>query len=176
MTPSRTPRRAFAAPLVMTIAALPACVVASSKPGTGNQPEPHVRDHRAGADGDKTATKTHENPPRPTSVDHTQTADPGTTTKTPESTAPDHDRSWTVSMAKDGTCSAMGETSCPANAKCNPPPPTVVACPSNVTVDKPVKVWASAGSNDCYVNLDAGKCPAKATCNPPPPQKTACPQ
>src|SRR5687767_6754850 len=111
MPSSRTPRRAFAAPLVMTIAALPAACLVSSKPPS-NEPDPQVRDHRSG--GDKTATRTHENPPRPDSVDHTAT---------PVQTAPDHDRKWTVMMDKAGTCTAMGEMTCPANATCNPPPP-----------------------------------------------------
>lgn len=163
MHSSRTPRRSFAAPLVMTIAAIPACLV-TSKPPPSNQPEPQVRDHRK---GDETTTVTHENPPRPDSVEHTPT---------PDQQAPDHDRKWTVMIDQAGACTAMGEMSCPANATCNPPPPSMVACPSGITVDRPVQIWASAGSNDCYITVAAAKCPAKATCNPPPPQKTACPQ
>ena len=63
MQSSRKPRRSFAAPLVMTIAAVPACIFTSSsgsKPATGTGPAvtdhrgdaPETRDHR----GDDTGT------------------------------------------------------------------------------------------------------------------------
>lgn len=154
MHSSRTPRRRFAAPLVMTIAALPACVVSSKPVGTTT----------AGGD---TTTTTHDNPPRPDGVDHRDT---------PDQQAPDSERTWTVSLEGSGACTAMGATSCPEGASCNPPPPAKVDCPAGITAGQPVQIWAKAGETDCYVAIAAGACPAKATCNPPPPQKTACPQ
>ena len=167
MQASRKPRRAFAVPLVMTVAALPACIVESkpAQPTTGGT-----------ASGDtRTPPPRHENPPRP------QT-DPKQVEPTPieplpaQTEAPAYHRNWTVMQQKDGTCQAYLAVECKKGATCNPPPPQPIECPSGITAARPVDIFASAGSWDCYIKPPEVTCPEKATCNPPPPRKTACPQ
>lgn len=97
-----------------------------------------------------------------------QNAEPADASKNPY-------RSWTIHMAKDGTCKAAFDSSCPANATCNPPPPTKIACPDGISVDRPLSIYSPAGSDLCYVTPPSAQCPKNATCNPPPPRKTACP-
>ena len=165
MQASRKPRRAFAVPLVMTVAALPACIVESkpAQPRTGGTTSGDTR----------TPAPRHENPPRP------QT-DPAQTTPiepVPAQTeAPGYHRNWTVMQNDDGTCVAHLAVECKKGATCNPPPPQPIECPSGITAARPVDIFASAGSWDCYIKPPEVKCPEKATCNPPPPRKTACPQ
>ena len=166
MQASRKPRRAFAVPLVMTIAAAPACVVKDDSPPASSS-GPTVR--------------THENPPRPDPAPQPDPArpdpDPTPIEPTPVQTkAPDYHRNWTVMMNDDGTCAAYMAVECKKGATCNPPPPTAIACPEGITTARPVDIFASAGSWDCYVKPPEVKCPEKATCNPPPPRKTACPK
>ena len=81
MTPSRKPRRNFAAPLIMTVAAVPlsACVVTSNKPATGDPKQPpERRDHR---DGEEQPPGVHTNPPmqkvNPVNLDSSSTHAPG---------------------------------------------------------------------------------------------------
>jgi hypothetical protein len=168
MQASRKPRRAFAVPLVMTVAAMPACIVESkpAQPTTGGTTTRDNRDNR-------TPAPRHENPPRPTEP----TTDPTPIDPVPAQTeAPAYHRNWTVTMQKDGTCEAYMAVECKKGATCNPPPPQPIECPSGITAARPVDIFASAGSWDCYIKPPESKCPEKATCNPPPPRKTACPQ
>jgi hypothetical protein len=166
MQASRKPRRAFAVPLVMTVAAVPACVVTESKPA---QP-------RTGG----TTTTTTANPPGPhTNPPPPDTAKPDPTPIDPtpvQAEAPDYHRNWTVTMGSDGACAAYMKVECKTGATCNPPPPQAIECPEGITAARPVDIFASAGSWDCYIKPPEVKCPEKATCNPPPPRKTACPK
>ncbi len=196
MQSSRKPRRVFAAPLVLTVAALPACFVSSDpKPA-----QPVTRDHRAGdtqtadtrdgtrdhtdepgvivanpppPDGGPVATDDPKGPklPDPKTPDP---KDPGTTDQTP-ATAPTYPRSWTVSLQKDGTCTAFLHVDCKKGQTCNPPPPQPTPCPSGITIDRPINVHAAANSTVCYIDPPESKCPTGATCNPPPPKKVSCP-
>lgn len=140
MMSSRKPRRSFAAPLILTVAALPGCIAAGSKPANSTTTAPESRDHR----GSEPDPVTMSNPPPPD------------TSK---------DRSWTIELQQDGSCRATADDgrqssvacpdgisagsamsmwanagstecfvsydspSCPAGAICNPPPPKVSSCP-----------------------------------------------
>lgn len=164
MQASRKPRRAFAVPLVMTVAAMPACIVTEPKPAQPQTGGTTTRDHRP------PPPTRHENPPPPST-------DPTPIDPVPAQVeAPDYHRNWTVSLQKDGTCEAYMAVECKKGATCNPPPPQPIACPEGITAARPVDIFASAGSWDCYIKPPESKCPEKATCNPPPPRKTACPK
>lgn len=159
---SRSPRRSFAAPLILSVAAIPACVVTSNKPAndpkTGETPE--QRDHRGTGDDAGDGTKVIMNPPRP---------------EAPQ--VYEQDQSWSVRMESDGSCKAYGSVDCPEASKCNPPRPSVVTCPEGISEGEAMDMWVSAGSTDCYVSFGgSSSCPKGATCNPPPPQKAECPQ
>jgi hypothetical protein len=176
MQASRKPRRRFAPALVITAAAAaaPACLVTSGDP----KPKQPVTtdDHRA--TDDNTETVVHKNPPRPVD-DGTANPDPADTaedTSAHQGDPPGYQRNWTVDMQDDGSCLAYLEVSCKKGAICNPPPPQDVKCPTGITADGTMKIYAQSGSWDCFVMPAPAKCPEKATCNPPPPRATACPK
>src|SRR5262245_55864460 len=105
---ARTPRRVFANPFVVTLAALPACY-------TSTGPAPTVAPI-APVEPTATATPPALNPPPATSP---PTSPPGPV---------DYDQSWTVTKS-GGTCRAQPEVECPKAEPglpaptCNPPPP-----------------------------------------------------
>lgn len=45
-----------------------------------------------------------------------------------------------IQRADDKVCLASGNMECPPNIHCNPPPPATVACPPDITPDKPLRV------------------------------------
>jgi hypothetical protein len=79
-----------------------------------------------------------------------------------------------VTVNAQGECRAMLDVHCVPNATCNPPPPKPIACPTGITMERPLDVVQR--DTECYVEYHAAACPKGATCNPPPPRKTACPQ
>lgn len=161
MQASRKPRRAFAAPLVLTIAAAPACVVSGDpKPATTPPPDPVLV----------------SNPPPP--PEHTQPPPAAQPDPAPPAAEPPpaYQRNWTVMLEDSGDCLAYADVQCKKGATCNPPPPQPVACPAGIQKGAPVKIYAQANTWDCYIMPPEVKCPEKATCNPPPPRKTACPK
>ena len=147
---ARTLRRTFASPFVVTLAALPGCMMQSAPPRSQPsqmqpaQPSPPVTNIA--------------NPPRP------QTAQAAT-----------YERHWTV-MRRGDKCEVYEDATCPPNATCNPPPPRAYACTQEVTQDVPLKIVQYTGSTTCQVERAPMKCPPKVMCNPPPPQKVTCPQ
>jgi hypothetical protein len=159
---ARTPRRSFAAPFVVTLAATaPACYVSSSPQGSA-QPTPTTQ----------TQTQTQTQPEQPEPA-----PGPGgpvvMNPPMPQAPAPAAGTKWTVYRAKDG-CKAAYVVDCPAGAMCNPPPPSDYECPQNVSLDKPVTV-ASDGTG-CFVQYEMPKCPPGVACNPPRPQPVTCPR
>ena len=179
MQASRKPRRAFAAPLVMTIAGS-ACVVTTPPDQTSPPPPPPDREQPQGNNDrppppDHTPGPVVSNPPRPQPQPDPQ-PQPQPQPDPQQGTPPDYQRNWTVKLDSDGACRAYVEVHCKKGATCNPPPPRKIECPTGISVDRPVQVYAQAGSWDCYAVLESAKCPEKATCNPPPPRKTQCPQ
>lgn len=179
---SRKVRSSFAAPLVVTLAVAPACMVRTSSPPPGAAPTERERDR----------THVHQNPPRPPTVGTTdsvnnpdpQPRDPvvvDTVQQTPPPTQSGQLASWTVFLdRRDGACYARMDVDCPPKpATCNPPPARKLdACPPNFRVDdvdRPVKIVEYA-KDDCYLQAPMPACPQGASCNPPPPQKTSCPR
>ncbi len=173
---SRRPRSSFAAPLVVTLALAPACVIRTApvgQPRTGtttiaNPPRP------------ATGTTTPAPPPKPQPPDRPppRQTDPSTdvvqAAPNPTQTAL---TSWTVYKRADASCYAMQAMQCPpAPATCNPPPPLKMSsCPAGASEKKSVNVKELA-PGECYVVASGpASCPAGATCNPPRPVKIDCP-
>jgi hypothetical protein len=146
----RAPRRAFAAPFVVTLAAAAAGCTTT--------------DHR------------HANPPGPiTTTDGTAgTADPSAT---PTPTPTGAQGTWRIELQPDGTCVAAADTHCaPGNpASCNPPRPAAYPCPTGISAEHAYTIQQNA-PDDCVLMTPMPACPTGVMCNPPPPQKTACPR
>jgi hypothetical protein len=142
----RAPRRSFAAPLVITMAALPGCA----------------------------STVDHRDPVQPTTVTTTDPADhrndpPPTPTPTAAGAT------WHIVVNSDGSCVAAVEAHCDARpVSCNPPRPMPYACPSGATNDNPFLVQQT-DAGDCVLISPTPACPAGTMCNPPPAQKVDCP-
>ncbi|MGE0397629.1 MAG: hypothetical protein AB7T06_12990 [Kofleriaceae bacterium] len=203
---ARAPRRSFATPFVLTLAAIPACTVQSAPPPQGPSPAPvaqnETRDHRGdeprhvNPPGPRPATQQPPpdmtpvaNPPRPVDQpapatgtnDHVKgTANTTSTTvaQTAPTNAPDTARGYRQwTVTRSGTkCQSMVKVHCPDGAMCNPPPPAKYACPKNLDDNGRMDIIQHAAKGDCYVDYGPIDCPPNATCNPPPPQKVACPK
>ena len=171
---SRRPRSSFAAPLVVTLALAPACLVT---PAPAGQP--------------RTGTTTISNPPRPA---------PGTTTPAPPKPQPPDQppprqtdpstgavqagpnptqttlASWSVYQRPDRSCYATQVTQCPPRpATCNPPPPLKMdGCPDGASASKAITIQ-ELSPGECYVMHAAAACEPGMTCNPPRPTKIDCP-
>ncbi|MEO7093465.1 MAG: hypothetical protein ABI175_09455 [Polyangiales bacterium] len=164
----RSLRRTFATPFVVTLAAIPACVVQSAPPRSGppvSQPAPQPSEPAQPTPAQPTDTKVVaiSNPPRP-----------GTEQATPPKEEPaKFERHWTV-MKLDGKCLAYAQSSCPAGATCNPPPPSNYTCTPDVTDGMKIVQWANTVG--CHVETPAPPCPPKTMCNPPRPRAVPCPQ
>lgn len=198
---ARAPRRSFATPFVLTLAAIPAaCTVQSAPPPQGPTQTSATHDHR----DEPTPT----NPPpveaQPTSPDMTPVANPprpaqpaqagvndqvkGTASTNANTVAQSKPsvkpgpapargyREWTVTR-RDGKCESMVKVHCPEGVMCNPPPPAKYACPKQLAADNDhIDVIQRAEKGDCFIDFGEMSCPPDASCNPPPPQKVACPK
>jgi hypothetical protein len=179
----KTPRRTFAAPLVVTLA-LPiagACIVK-----TGSSPQRSgTTDHRTGGGESGNPTGTHVNPPRttPTTTGPKTAPDPNTSTSTTvQQTNPAQPtqqaslREWHV-FQNDKSCYATQKVDCPPKpATCNPPPPVKLAsCPSGLEMPQGLTIREDA-PDSCAVWYPMPDCPAGMSCNPPRPQQIACPK
>jgi len=142
----RTMRRTFAAPLVMTLAALPAC-------GSDKAPL-----ERSGP-----------NPPA------LQGRLPDVTTPPPPPVEVVKTRSWTVHRAGDGRCISEPDYDCPPNAKCNPPGPSDYPCPDGM-IGEHQQIVLHPGAVDCYLVQPPPKCPPNIACNPPASPRVDCPE
>jgi hypothetical protein len=202
---AKSPRRTFAAPLVITLA-VPACLVSSGKSSTPPPAGSRTADHRTDEsrphvnpppvvgqsgtpapdsnDGGGTGTGVIANPPPPD-----RTAPPTTGTATPPPRAPQPGnttvqqtqtqttlRSWHVFQnAGTKTCSAVLDVSCEKGMTCNPPPPTKVACPSALSMPQGATIKEEAAGS-CTLYYPLPDCPAGMACNPPRPQTIGCPK
>lgn len=200
---ARMPRRRFANPFVVTLAAIPACYVTSSPPppqqppvvahGDHDESKPHTnppppRYKEPVVESSQPGTVV--NPPRPTGTRVGQTgvtapppsgAQPGTTQPAQPTTQPaSFDQKWTVTMSGN-SCSAYVQVNCPKPEKgkptmtCNPPPPFAYACPPELTAGGSLVIAQYAGQTECTTVPGPVKCPANTACNPPRPRKIACP-
>lgn len=181
---AKTPRRTFAAPLVVTLAVplAGACLVTSSKaPPPGDSTTGRTNDHRTGEDRTPPTT-THVNPPRanpgPTTAPNTDPT-PSTVQQT-EPAQPTQQaalRTWHVFQStSDKSCYATLKVECPPKpATCNPPPPTKLAsCPSGLQMPQGLTIREDA-ANSCAVYYPMPDCPPGMACNPPRPQTITCP-
>ena len=167
---ARTPRRSFATPFVVTLAAAPACYVQSAPPQQA-QPQPVQAQPAQQPDNHPVVVA---NPPRP---------QPEPQTPPPEDHPPvivnpprpqPAATSWHVFKTKDG-CEAIVNVQCPTGAACNPPPPTKIDCPAGITAPKGMTI-VSQPDGTCVVEREPPKCPPHAMCNPPRPQTVTCPK
>jgi hypothetical protein len=161
---ARTPRRNFASPFVVTLAAVPACWTSSSPqqapPTTTAQADPAPAPQPTTPPAEpapQQQSRPPMNPPRPKPV--VPAEPPGT--------------QWTIFKQGDA-CSAAIKVECPQGATCNPPPPKPYACPDGITVERPVVIIAE--EDGCYIKHEPVHCPPRVMCNPPPPHKVACPK
>ncbi len=173
---SRKLRTNFAAPLVVTLAALPGCVVRSG-------PAPAARA------GDGAPTTVVSNPPRVT--DASATHDRGETTVAPVATPPREGTpsdqvqqeppprltTWTVYQSRtDQQCYAAIDVACSPKATCNPPPPRALdECPAGMTMDQPLKIQETSPGVCTLVFPKPAACGSNPTCDPPRSRPTACP-
>lgn len=173
---ARTIRRTFASSVVVTLAAIPACVVQTAPPPRGGPPvaQPGPR----GSDPGPQPTETTPTQSQPTVVANPPR--PGMEPTTPPTTPPPaepakYERHWTVTRQGD-KCMAYTDVSCPKNATCNPPPPTAYTCTAEITATKPMKIVQWANTVGCHVEAEAPPCPPKTMCEPPRPRAVTCPQ
>ena len=162
---SRRPRTRFAAPLVMTLAAVPACSRATSTTAPQD------------ARGSTTPAPPPEPVAPPTPVDQGGT---GVGVVTPP---PTFQRTiWSVHLDASGKgCEAYSDVRCPAPPKsCNPPPPLKVdACPAEVvealTAKANIRI-EEVRPDECIVLYPMPTCKPGWSCNPPPTPKINCPR
>jgi hypothetical protein len=147
---ARVPRRSFANPFVVTLAALPGCYT-SAEPPPGGAAE----------------VVTPTNPPAPT-VARPPPAAAGEQRWTVYKVGDGCEAVMRVDCPK----AAPGM---PAPT-CNPPPPVKYDCPEGLAAGAPFVVVRPAGRAECEKESRPPACPPDASCNPPPPVKLACPE
>jgi hypothetical protein len=173
---ARSPRKLFATPFVVTLAAMPiaACVESTPPP---QQPTPTVQPQPTAPPTTPTPTQ-ETTPPTETVVTNPPRPTPATPAQ-PEAFS--YEQHWTVTQSPQG-CSAMPKVDCPKPEKgkpvatCNPPPPMKYECPKDWTGAYPIAVVQYANDPTCQVERAPIKCPQGALCNPPPPTYVACPK
>jgi len=156
---SSSRRTRFAAPLVVTLAVAPACVVHRAPPPAG----PATADATTPTAPPTTAP---EVPREPAGTDQVEAPPPPPTTKL---------HTWTVFRNRtDQQCYASIDVTCSPKATCNPPPPRPMeSCPPGMT-DQPVKIREQAAGT-CLLESSPPACAPGAPCNPPRPQPIDCP-
>jgi hypothetical protein len=170
---ARTPRRSFATPFVITLAAAPACYVQSTPPAAGPSTT------TTSAPPPTTPTTMPDQPPAQGPAGPTQgpgpvVVNPPMPQSPPASTTPGNTK-WTVYKTADG-CMAAYKVECQPKATCNPPPPFKYACPPNVSLDSPITVASNADGSACFVDYGPTSCPPNTACNPPRPTPVSCPK
>ena len=180
---SRKVRYHFAAPLVLTLAVAPACVVGSSP-----KPAPATTDP-ATTDPATTDPATnddqgfvHPNPPRPAtkpagSGEATLPNPPPDTAQETQQAPPARLGAWTIFQnQQDQQCYAQVKVDCPPKGPtCNPPPPQAMdTCPTGMAMDRPIQLY-EASPGVCFLQPPIPPCPREAKCKAPPPQKADCP-
>ena len=176
----RLPRTTFAAPLVVTLAAVPGCVVAGG-------PAPAAR----GTAGTTTAVT---NPPRPAPAPAPAPAPPhdrgdttvavdatplraGTPSDQVQQAPPPRRTTWTVyQRPSDQQCFAAFDVACSPKATCNPPPPRALdECPAGMTADQRLTIEETSPGVCALVFPKPAACGANPTCDPPRSRPIDCP-
>lgn len=163
---ARTPRRSFATPFVVTLAAAPACYVQSGPPP--QQPTPTT-----------TATSTTGTQPDPSTQPAQPTGQqpPPVMVNPPRPQATTPNAKWRIYADASGKCFSQPIATCPPNVMCNPPPPQAYECPTKIDLKAGAQtIVSSADGMSCSVDWGPMNCPAGATCNPPPPVSVSCPR
>lgn len=163
---SRKLRTNFAAPLVVTLAALPGCVVRSgpapaARGADGAPPTVVSNPPRATDEVPPDATPPREGPP----ADQVQQAPPARLT------------TWTVYQSRtDQTCYAAIDVACSPKATCNPPPPRALdECPAGMTMDQRLTIQETSPGVCALVFPKPASCGSNPTCDPPRSRPIACP-
>jgi hypothetical protein len=147
---ARTPRRTFATPLVITLAAC-------SSP--------------------QTTTPPHHNPPAPQPEPGNNpppTTDPATPAQTTEMRWHVTRMGANCAAHVDVNC-PKPEAGKPTHT-CNPPPPIKYTCPEGLADKSSLEIVRYAGAAECVVVPEPVKCPPNAACNPPRPRPVICPE
>jgi hypothetical protein len=173
---ARTPRRSFATPFVVTLAAVPACYVQTSN-GPSSPPPTQVAGEPPPSSQPPPSSESPPvvvNPPRP-----------GTTpaaSEPPPSTPPP----VIVNPPRPGTTDPTRPEPRPSGPPTQPKPPVIANPPvpnDPRTQTSPqqtspqqtsVSQWTVFKQNDGCMAAIKVECTPKATCNPPPPFKIAC--
>jgi hypothetical protein len=183
---ARAPRRSFATPFVVTVAAaLPAtaCYV-ETRPAPQAPADQTARPMtNVGTTGPASTSNAgvQPDPAPPPAPPPTVVANPPRPTTAPTAPIVTSDQRWTIART-NGTCLAHVNVKCPTAPKgqpqptCNPPRPTAYTCPPTLAEGASMVVVQRAGQRECFVEPGPMKCPKGAICNPPPPQKVACPK
>jgi hypothetical protein len=173
---ARSPRKVFANPFVITLAAIPACFTESTSPPPQQPQQPVTTAPAQPAPGGEVVVA---NPPRPTPGGEAQPAPAGPAPGAPQTYT--FDQRWTVMKSSNG-CTAMQRVDCPKPTKaggpvptCNPPPPMKIECPADWDGKQTLAVVQYANNEKCEIERAPMKCPQGAMCNPPPPRYVACP-
>jgi hypothetical protein len=174
---ARTPRRTFAHPFVVTLAAVPACT--SPRPPHQNPPPPPTPTEPASPDTAQTPPTAPTAPTTPDPASPPPAPAPGAPAQG-KAKPPDYTQRWYVT--KNGaTCLATPHLECPTAPPgqpaptCNPPPPSAYRCPDGVT-DASFTVVRYANTVQCVIQPPPPKCPPNAACNPPRPRPVECPK
>ena len=171
---ARTPRRTFAHPFVVTLAAVPACA-GPQQPPHRNPPPPPMDPATPAPDPGQTAPTTPTTPTDPASP----APSPGGTGQAQQK-PPDHTERWIVTR-NGATCMATPRVECPTAAPgkpmptCNPPPASAYPCPDGMA-EPSLTVVQYANTFECVIQPAPPRCPPNAACNPPPPRRVACPK
>lgn len=158
---ARAPRRSFATPFVLTLAALPtACAVQTTGSSGPSGPPPREHQH-VHSDMQDHPPPGHEQP---------QPAEQPSQPMTPVANPPRPD----APASNTGVNAQVGQTANPGNAGVEqqsrpnlPPPPAKPAAYREWTVSR------QSGKCSSMVKVH---CPEGAMCNPPPPAKYTCPK
>ncbi|MEJ7598916.1 MAG: hypothetical protein WKG01_13490 [Kofleriaceae bacterium] len=182
---SRSPRRVFATPVVITLAAAgcyvetqptqpaPPPVVGSEQPAP---PRPVPETEQPAPVDPPVVTTTNPPPPtRPPVV----TTNPPPPRPIPTTEPAKFEQRWRVT--RSGTeCLAAPSASCPTPKQgqpmptCNPPPPFKITCPDPMT-EPMLMVILRAGATGCIAEPPPPKCPPNARCAAPKTRPVDCP-
>ena len=172
----RSQRRSFAAPFVITmVGAAGSSGFTSCNPPRQTGPEPVIvtnppppPDPNAGSAGSGSAVD--PGGPNPNGGYTTDNAPrPGETR-------------WSI-FKQGADCFAAIAVDCPKPATpggpvptCNPPPAMKYACPTGLSMDRPLEIARWQNDTTCHVVPEKMTCPAGAICNPPPLRAVDCPK
>src|SRR3569623_1003702 len=139
---ARTPRKTFATPFVVTLAAVPACYVQPApqpQPVVTSTPQPQSQP----SDSHPVVIS---NPPRPQPAPPPKPSVILNPPRPQPQPQPQAAGSWHVFKTGDG-CEAIVNVQCPHGAACNPPPPQKYACPPGIVAGQPLTI-VTTGAGD----------------------------